>query len=118
MRSTAVHPIITFVVTFIITLVVTALISVIITSLYYKHLIDRKTIKKSTPPDFCYKPILDGVSGNMKLPRLCLYCRHKFKCHKDANDGRGLRVFRYAKGQVFFTHIESEPKVEEINYEW
>ena len=78
----------------------------------------KKAIKKSTPPDFCYKPIPDGVSGNMKLPRLCLYCRHKFKCHKDANDGRGLRVFRYAKGQVFFTHIESEPKVEEINYEW
>ena len=43
---------------------------------------------------------------------------HKFKCHKDANDGRGLRVFRYAKGQVFFTHIESEPKVEEIKYDW
>mgnify|MGYP003132876732 FL=1 len=78
----------------------------------------KKIIKKDTPPELCYQPIPDGTSGNMKLPRLCLYCRHKFNCHKDANDGKGLRIFKYARGQVFMTHIESEPKVEEIYYEW
>ena len=52
----------------------------------------KSEIKDSTPPDFCYQPIPDGASGNMKLPRMCGYCPHKFECHKDANDGKGLRV--------------------------
>jgi hypothetical protein len=77
----------------------------------------KKILKKRTPPELCYQPEAEGSSGNFKLPRLCTYCRHKFECHKDANNGRGLRVFKYARGPVFFTHVESEPKVEEIVYE-
>ena len=32
----------------------------------------RKALKSSEPPEKCYDPIPDGVSGNMKLPRECL----------------------------------------------
>ena len=42
---------------------------------------------------------------------------HKFECHKDSNDGLGLRVFKYAKGLTYLTDIKSEPKVEEIQIE-
>lgn len=57
----------------------------------------REQLEEDTPPDFCYATIPDGKSGNMKLPRGCVYCRHKFECHKDSNIGMGLRVFKYAK---------------------
>jgi hypothetical protein len=50
----------------------------------------------------------------MKVARGCSWCPHKFECHKDANDGQGLRVFNYAKGPVYFTKIVSEPNVEEL----
>jgi hypothetical protein len=53
----------------------------------------------------------------MKLPRECTYCRHKFECHKDANDGQGLRVFKYARGLTYFTDTPNPPKVDEIKYE-
>ena len=34
----------------------------------------------------------EGSSGNMKLPKeCCVYCRHKFECHSDANDGLGFK---------------------------
>jgi hypothetical protein len=74
----------------------------------------KSEIKDSTPPDFCYQPIPDGASGNMKLPRMCGYCPHKFECHKDANDGKGLRVFEYSKGLTYLTTTVKEPKVNEI----
>ena len=74
----------------------------------------KRAIKKDTPPDKCFDSVPEGASGNMKLPMDCSYCPYKFKCHSDANDGRGLRVFKYAKGNVYFTKIVSEPKVEEI----
>ena len=50
----------------------------------------------------------------MKLPKGCTYCDFKFECHKDANDGEGLRVFKYAKGLEYFTKTTSIPKVEEV----
>ena len=50
----------------------------------------------------------------MKLPRGCFYCRHKNECHKDANDGKGLRVFKYSKGLTYLTKVEKEPNVLEI----
>lgn len=73
----------------------------------------KQTIKRKTPPEFCYDPIPEGKSGNMKLPRGCMYCKHKVECHKDANDGQGLRVFNYAKGPVYFTNLVKVPNVEE-----
>ena len=74
----------------------------------------KKAMKKKTPPDYCYSPIAEGASGNMKLPRDCNWCPHKFECHKDANDGQGLRTFQYAKGLVYLTHVEKLPNVQEI----
>jgi hypothetical protein len=78
----------------------------------------RKALKSSEPPEKCYASIPDGVSGNMKLPRECFYCRHKYECHKDTNSGKGLRVFDYAKGLAYFTTVVKEPKVKEITNEW
>ena len=50
----------------------------------------KKAIKLDKPPQRCYNPEPEGSSGNMKLPKECVYCRHKFECHSDANDGLGL----------------------------
>jgi hypothetical protein len=74
----------------------------------------KKAIKKKTPPDFCYPSIAEGKAGNMKLPKECTYCPYKYKCHSDSNNGKGLRVFKYAKGPVYFTNIVKVPNVEEI----
>lgn len=74
----------------------------------------KRAIKKDTPPELCYTPINEGASGNMKLPMDCSWCPHKFTCHSDANEGRGLRVFNYAKGNVYLTKVSKEPNVQEI----
>jgi len=74
----------------------------------------KNIIASDSPPDFCYAPIPEGKAGNMKVARGCSWCPHKFECHKDANEGQGLRVFNYAKGPVYFTKIVSEPNVEEV----
>ena len=74
----------------------------------------KKSIVADTPPDFCYATVPEGKAGNMKIARGCTWCPHKFECHKDANDGQGLRVFNYAKGPVYFTKVVSEPNVEEV----
>ena len=74
----------------------------------------KELIVKDTPPDFCYDDVAEGVSGNMKLSKGCGWCPHKIECHKDANDGQGLKAYSYAKGPVYFTKIVKQPKVEEI----
>ena len=74
----------------------------------------KKAIKLDNPPALCYNPVPEGKAGNMKLPRGCTYCRHKNECHKDANDGKGLRVFKYSKGLMYLTKVEKEPNVLEI----
>ena len=74
-------------------------------------------LKGDAPPDKCYKPIKSGSKGNMKLPMGCVYCSHKFVCNADTNDGKGLRVFKYAKGLEYMTKVVSLPKVEEIQHE-
>tara|TARA_R110001592_G_scaffold362748_1_gene678011 strand:+ start:436 stop:1314 length:879 start_codon:yes stop_codon:yes gene_type:complete len=74
----------------------------------------KKDMKSKTPPPFCYEPVAEGKSGNMKLPRDCNWCSHKFECHKDSNNGEGLRVFKYAKGNVYLTKVDKIPNVEEV----
>lgn len=74
----------------------------------------KKIIKEKNPPDYCYDSIPEGKSGNMKLPRQCTWCAYKFKCRSNENGGQGLRVFKYAKGNTYLTHIEKVPNVEEI----
>ena len=73
----------------------------------------KTSIVAEDPPDFCYDTVPEGKAGNMKLANGCTWCPHKFECRKDSNDGKGLRVFNYAKGPVYFTSVVSEPKVEE-----
>mgnify|MGYP001245016013 CR=1 FL=1 len=65
-------------------------------------------------PSKCYSPIPAGTKGNMKLPRGCVYCPYKIECHSDTNDGKGLRLFKYAKGIEYLTQVKQQPKVEEI----
>ena len=81
-----------------------------------KSKIDRvkKIIKSDSPPDYCFTAVPEGQSGNMKLPRECTFCPYKFTCRASSNDGKGLRVFKYAKGPVYFTKIVKEPNVEEL----
>jgi hypothetical protein len=74
----------------------------------------KAAIAVDTPPDRCYDPIPEGKKGNMKLPSGCAYCPYKFECYSDANDGDGLRAFRYSNGPVYFTEVAVEPRVEEI----
>ena len=78
----------------------------------------KKAIKLDKPPQRCYNPEPEGSSGNMKLPKECVYCRHKFECHSDANDGLGLRVFKYARGYTYLTQTPKPPKVIEVTHEW
>ena len=73
----------------------------------------KAAIAVDTPPDRCYAPIPEGKKGNMKLPSGCAYCPYKFECYSDANDGDGLRAFRYSNGPVYFTEVAVEPRVEE-----
>lgn len=81
--------------------------------------IDRllSTLSIDTPPERCYSPTPDGKSGNMKLNKGCNYCSYKFDCYADANNGKGLRVFSYAKGPVYMTEVKSLPRVTEITDE-
>ena len=74
----------------------------------------KKAMLRKTPPAFCYPAVPEGAAGNMKLHRNCTYCPHKFECHKDANDGQGLRTFQYAKGRVYLTKVVKQPNVEEL----
>ena len=78
----------------------------------------KKAIKLDKPPQRCYNPEPEGSSGNMKLPKECVYCRHKFECHSDANDGLGLRVFKYSRGYTYLTQTPRPPKVIEVTNEW
>jgi hypothetical protein len=75
----------------------------------------KAALESDTPPEeLCYAPVPEGTKGNMKLPKNCNYCPHKHKCHADANEGAGLRTFRYARGYVYLTEVAVEPKVEEV----
>ena len=65
-------------------------------------------------PDRCYDPVPDGKSGNYKLPIGCVYCRHKTLCWSDANQGQGLRTFKYSNGNRHLVQIAKMPDVEEI----
>src|SRR5210317_1699570 len=74
----------------------------------------KKAVKLATPPDKCYDDEPDGKSGNMKLAKGCTWCRFKHECHKDANDGKGLRVFKYSTGYRYLTQVPKPPNVIEV----
>ena len=74
----------------------------------------KSNLELDTPPELCYNPLPDGKKGNMRLPKGCSWCKYKHECHKDANDGAGLRTFKYSTGYAYLTKVVAEPKVEEV----
>lgn len=74
----------------------------------------RTNLELDKPPELCYNPLPDGKKGNMRLPKGCSWCKYKHECHKDANDGAGLRTFKYSTGYAYLTQVVAEPKVEEV----
>ena len=76
---------------------------------YLKGALDSKTV-----PNRCYSDIPEGSSGNRKLAIGCVFCPHKRECWSDANNGQGLRAFKYEKGPTYLTQVSKEPRVQEI----
>ena len=74
----------------------------------------KKILDSDVPPQRCYEEQFEGKTGNKKLDKNCTFCAFKYECWKDVNDGEGLRVFKYARGRVYLTHIETLPNVEEV----
>jgi len=71
------------------------------------------TLKSKTPPDRCYQ-LSETKGGNKSLPIGCQFCAHKWECYQDANDGKGLRVFKYSNRYVYLAQVNRQPNVEEI----
>tara|TARA_R100001440_G_scaffold34174_3_gene53133 strand:+ start:7184 stop:8047 length:864 start_codon:yes stop_codon:yes gene_type:complete len=76
---------------------------------YLKGALESKRV-----PDRCYSDIPEGISGNRKLAIGCVFCAHKRECWSDANNGQGLRAFKYEKGTTYLTQVYKEPRVQEI----
>ena len=77
-----------------------------------KHL--KGMVVNAHVPDRCYAPVPDGESGNLKLAIGCIYCNHKRECWSNANQGKGIRAFKYSRGLNFLVQVSKEPKVEEV----
>lgn len=78
-----------------------------------KHL--KKVVKQEKPPKRCYTPDVEGTTLNHKLPIGCVFCDFKKECWKNTNNGKGLRAFQYAWGNLYLTHVRSVPRVKEID---
>ena len=74
----------------------------------------KDVIATDSPPERCYPVEADGAKGNEKISKNCSYCSYKYDCYADANGGRGLRTFKYAKGLVHLTKVVVPPNVEEV----
>ena len=74
-----------------------------------KQKLDSKSL-----PALCYNPVAEGKKGNIKIHKNCVYCPYKYECFKDANNGKGLRTFKYSNKLEYLTKVVSEPRVEEI----
>ena len=77
----------------------------------------RKTLESDSPPDKCYEDKVEK-NGNQTLATGCQFCIHKWECHSDSNNGKGLRVFKYANKNVFLTKIVKLPNVDEITNQY
>lgn len=71
-------------------------------------------LEQDDEPERGFAPVPEGKSGNMKLPMQCSYCKYKTHCHRDANDGKGIRTFVSSRGPVFLTTVKREPRMKEI----
>lgn len=69
---------------------------------------DKREALKGGLPRQGFWPVPDGKSGNLKLGTECSYCPFKHDCWP------GLRVFLYASGPRFLTHVARQPDVNEV----
>ncbi len=74
----------------------------------------KRVMENQTPPSKCYEDKEDGKSGNRKLAVGCTFCSHKVECWSDANNGQGLRAFKYSNGIRYLSQISRLPDVEEV----
>jgi len=74
----------------------------------------KDVVASDSPPEKCYPTEADCAKGNEKISKNCSYCSYKHDCYADANDGQGLRTFKYAKGLVHLTKVVVPPNVEEV----
>ncbi len=66
------------------------------------------------PQKKCYEPVPHNKGENLTLNKNCTYCPYAKDCWSDANDGKGLRYFKYATGILPLTKVVNMPRVEEI----
>lgn len=71
-----------------------------------KHV--KNLVEQSEPVKWCYQPVPDGKSGNLKLSIGCSYCQFKDHCYPN------LRVFAYSYGPKYLVDVVKEPKVQEV----
>ena len=76
-----------------------------------------EVLASDTPPERCYDVEFDYKTGNEKLAIGCVFCDFKKECWKDANDGHGLRGYKYAAMPfpLYLTKVVKEPRVAEID---
>ncbi len=73
-----------------------------------------KTIVDSDEiPERCYNEVIED-NGNRSLCTDCGWCEYKYDCWSHTNNGAGLRAFKYQRNVKYLTHVEKEPRVEEI----
>ena len=77
----------------------------------------KSTLEQDTPPEKCYE-FKTEKNGNKTLATGCMFCPHKWECHADANDGKGLRVFKYSNKNVMLAKVVKQPNVDEITNEY
>lgn len=77
----------------------------------------KSTLKQNTPPEKCYE-FKTEKNGNKTLATGCMFCPHKWECHSDTNDGKGLRVFKYSNKNVMLAEVVKEPNVDEITNQY
>ena len=77
----------------------------------------KTTLQQDTPPEKCYE-FKTEKNGNKTLATGCMFCSHKWECHSDTNNGKGLRVFKYSNKNVMLADVVKQPLVEEITYEY
>ena len=62
------------------------------------------------PEDRIPPVVASKTSSNMKLDKSCQFCEYKLSCWPT------VRMFQYANGIEYYTHVEKEPKVPEIQH--
>ena len=77
----------------------------------------KSTLEQDTPPEKCYE-FKTEKNGNKTLATGCMFCSHKWECHADVNDGKGLRVFKYSNKNVMLAEVVKQPNVDEITNEY